>query len=137
MAGHAFRSTPNGQPVVLTDLGTLGGLFSEAFGINDSAVVVGASDSPGGRRAFRTAPNSVINPAVKSLVGGLTVAPSRLSSGSRAAVQRGDSAAHQHGWVERVQRVERRDPGEIQTLPERRPNLPDAACDNLARAHRH
>jgi probable HAF family extracellular repeat protein len=42
-ATHAFRSSPNGQPVTLTDLGTLGGSTSSAIGINALGVLVGDS----------------------------------------------------------------------------------------------
>src|SRR5205809_995323 len=37
----------------LVDLGTLGGAYSQAFGINDGGQIVGASDTTGGaNRAF-------------------------------------------------------------------------------------
>jgi probable HAF family extracellular repeat protein len=51
---HAFRSTPNGQAVVLTDLGSLGG-NSAGYAINSFGVVVGYSEippGPGTARAF-------------------------------------------------------------------------------------
>src|SRR4029077_19757334 len=42
---HAFLWSP--QHPVLQDLGTLGGKFSFAYGINDSAQIVGLSETSG------------------------------------------------------------------------------------------
>src|SRR5262249_9738458 len=52
---HAFRPTPTGRVSDPgTDLGTLGGSYSEGYGINALGVVVGYSQIPGGSalRAF-------------------------------------------------------------------------------------
>jgi probable HAF family extracellular repeat protein len=58
---HAYLKTPGSS---LTDLGTLGGLYSEAFGINNSGQVTGSAENAARfPRAFRTAPNSVIQAA--------------------------------------------------------------------------
>ena len=58
------NSTPRGQ----FDLGTLGGASSAGNGINNLGQVVGSSGTADGQtRAFRTAPNSVINPATDDL----------------------------------------------------------------------
>ncbi len=56
---HAFVSSADGK--TLTDLGTLGGLSSEANGINGQGVVVGTSQTADGTmRAFRgTGPNNL------------------------------------------------------------------------------
>jgi probable HAF family extracellular repeat protein len=50
------------------DLGTLGGIASEGYGLNDSGQVVGfAKDLTDTRFAFRTASNSAINPLTDNL----------------------------------------------------------------------
>jgi probable HAF family extracellular repeat protein len=61
---HCFRTAPN-SPINLAtdDLGTFGGGYCSAQGINASGQVVGAASTPGEIEvhAFRTAPNSAIN----------------------------------------------------------------------------
>src|SRR5205814_527794 len=52
---HAFRSSPSGQPVMLTDLGTLGGTNSRGLGINTAGQVTGTAQvASGSTHAFRT-----------------------------------------------------------------------------------
>lgn len=69
-AFHAFITGPNGAG--MTDLGTLGGIsgyFSSASGINDSAQVVGWSETSGSpEHAFITGPNGVGMTDLNSLV---------------------------------------------------------------------
>lgn len=62
-------STCLAQMYRVTDLGTFGGSQSDAFGINDSGQVVGwaFTSSNSLTHAFRTAPNSPINPATDDL----------------------------------------------------------------------
>lgn len=69
---HAFR-TSGLRPIdpATDDIGTLGGLITEAKGVNASGQVVGGSTLPGEkiRHAYRTGPDAPINPDTDDLGG--------------------------------------------------------------------
>jgi probable HAF family extracellular repeat protein len=60
---HAFRTTATGVIDASTDLGTLGGIHSAAYGINDAGQVVGTASNGSGEHAFRTTATGGIDAA--------------------------------------------------------------------------
>ena len=83
---HGFRTAANALINPATDdIGTLGGnpTYTVAMGINDSGQVVGGSRPTTGYylHAFRTAPNSAINPATDDIGTG-TFSPTRANFGN-------------------------------------------------------
>lgn len=59
---------PAANAQTVTDLGTLGGTSSMAYGISNSGIIVGqAMNAAGNWHAFRTAPLSTITPATDDL----------------------------------------------------------------------
>jgi probable HAF family extracellular repeat protein len=102
---HAFRTAPNSAIKPSTDdLGTLSGGVnsfdeSQAYGINASGQVVGWSTTGGRVHAFRTTPNSAINPANDDLgtLGGVNsgaVAVNDFGEVAGWALSSSDTATH-------------------------------------------
>lgn len=70
LGASAVIVNPDGK---LTYLGTLGGLASHAYGINDAGQVVGVSDTAAGQQqAFITGPNGAGIRSLGTLGGSLT-----------------------------------------------------------------
>ena len=95
---HAFRTAAN-QPInpATDDLGTLGGLASYAYGINDSGQVVGEAHDPNNSsRAFRTAANQPINPATDDLgtLGGGNARAYGINNSGQAVGEATDSSGY-------------------------------------------
>ncbi|WP_292922912.1 PEP-CTERM sorting domain-containing protein [Nitrosomonas sp.] len=93
---HAFITGPNGVGII--DLGTLGGLDSAAYGVNNSGQVVGESYMPGNtsRHAFITGPNSIGMTDLGTLGGTYSGAGGINDSGQVAGNSSisGDTATH-------------------------------------------
>ena len=89
------------QMYTVTGLGTLGGPYSAATGINNSGQVVGESNVDTNYfHAFRTAPNSRINPATDDLgtLGGLYSTASAVNDSGQVAGSSFVSATYAHAF---------------------------------------
>jgi probable HAF family extracellular repeat protein len=105
-SGNAFITGPNG--VGMTDLGTLGGNFSSATGINDAGQVVGSAEtsvytgnSYGQRfiHAFITGPNGVGMRDLGTLSGGDSLASDINAAGQVVGTSNTDSPYNEHAFI--------------------------------------